>query len=83
MNAWSTAATGVPGTLMLVDLQGYWPGISNNTTSAQTLVGTPSLRYANGAGCRLYWVQTWRLARLRRTSPSPTPTRAAAAKLCR
>lgn len=58
MSAWSTAATGVPGTLMLVDLQGYWPGISNNTTSAQTLVGTPSLRYANGAGCRLYWVQT-------------------------
>lgn len=58
MNAWSTAATGVPGTLLLVDLQGYWPGISNNTTSAQTLTGTPSLRYANGAGCRLYWVQT-------------------------
>ncbi len=58
MNAWSTAATGVPGTLMLLDLQGYWPGISNNTTSAQTLTGTPSLRYANGAGCRLYWVQT-------------------------
>lgn len=58
MNAWSTAATGVPGTLLLVDLQGYWPGISNNTSSAQTLTGTPSLRYANGAGCRLYWVQT-------------------------
>ena len=58
MNAWSTAATGVPGTLMLVDLQGYWPGISNNTSSAQTLTGTPSLRYTNGAGCRLYWVQT-------------------------
>ena len=58
MNAWSTAATGVPGTLMLVDLQGYWPGISNNTTSAQTLTGTPTLRYANGAGCRLYQVQT-------------------------
>ena len=58
MNAWSTVATGVPGTLMLVDLQGYWPGISNNTSSAQTLTGTPSLRYTNGAGCRLYWVQT-------------------------
>ena len=58
MNAWSTAATGVPGTLMLVDLQGYWPGLSNNTTSAQTLLGTPTLRYANGAGCRLYQVQT-------------------------
>ncbi len=58
LNAWTTAATGVPATLMLVDLQGYWPGISNNTTSAQTLTGTPTLRYANGAGCRLYWVQT-------------------------
>ena len=58
MNAWSTAATGVPGTLMLVDLQGYWPGISNNTTAAQTLLGTPALRYADGAGCRLYQVQT-------------------------
>ena len=54
----TTAATGVPGTLTLVDLQGYWPGISNNTISAQTLVGTPTLRYANGAGCRLYQVQT-------------------------
>ena len=58
MSAWSTAATGVPGTLMLVDLQGYWPGISNNTTSAQTLVGTPAPRYTNGAGLRLYQVQT-------------------------
>ncbi len=58
MNAWGTAATSVPGTLMLVDLQGYYPGISNNTTSAQTLVGTPTLRYTNGEGCRMYWVQT-------------------------
>ncbi len=56
--AWTTAATGVPSTLMLVDLEGYWPGISNNTTSAQTLVGTPSPRHTNGAGLRLYWVQT-------------------------
>ena len=58
MNAWGTATTSVPGTLMLVDLQGYYPGISNNTTSAQTLVGTPTLRYTNGEGCRMYWVQT-------------------------
>ena len=50
-------ATGVPAQLMLVDLQGYWPGISNNTTSAQTLTGTPTLRYTNGAGCRLFWAQ--------------------------
>ena len=58
MNAWGTAATSVPGTLMLVDLQGYYPGISNNTTSAQTLVGTPTLRYTNGAGVRAFMVQT-------------------------
>lgn len=58
MNAWSTATTGVPGTLMLVDMQGYYPGISNNTTSAQTLVGTPTLRYTNGEGVRAFMVQT-------------------------
>ena len=54
----STAATGVPGTLYLIDIEGYWPGISNNTTSAQTLVGTPTLRATNGNGLRLYCVQT-------------------------
>ncbi len=56
------AATGaVPiagGNLILADLQGYWPGISHATTASQTLVGTPSLRYTNGAGCRLYNVVT-------------------------
>lgn len=55
------ATTAVPasgGTLVLVDLQGYWPGIAHNTTSGQTLLGTPSLRYANGDGCRLYNVVT-------------------------
>jgi hypothetical protein len=58
MSAWGTAATAVPGTLMLVDMQGYWPGITNNLNTAQTLTGTPTLRYANGAGCRLMAVQT-------------------------
>ena len=58
IGAVTTAATGVPSTIHLVDLQGYWPGISNNTTSAQTLTGTPTLRYASGAGLRLYQVQT-------------------------
>jgi hypothetical protein len=57
VSAITGVATGVPAQLMLVDLQGYWPGISNNTTSPQTLTGTPSLRYTNGAGCRLFWVQ--------------------------
>lgn len=58
VSAITAVGTGVPSQLMLVDLQGYWPGISNNTASAQTLTGTPTLRYTNGAGCRLFWVQT-------------------------
>lgn len=51
-------ATGVPSVLMLIDMQGYWPGISCNTTAAQTLSGTPSPRYTNGVGLRLYPVLT-------------------------
>jgi len=58
LGAITTAATGVPSTLYLVDIEGYWPTVSNNTTSAQTLSGTPSLRATNGEGLRLYWVQT-------------------------
>lgn len=58
VSAVSGVATAVPSVLMLVDMEGYWPGISNNTTSAQTLSGTPSLRYTNGVGLRLYAVQT-------------------------
>lgn len=57
-SAITAVATGVPAQLMLVDLQGYWPGITNNSAVAQTLTGTPTLRYTNGAGCRLFWVQT-------------------------
>lgn len=49
-------ATGVPSQLMLVDLQGYYPGINMNSNSAQTLLGTPTLRYTNGAGCRMFLV---------------------------
>lgn len=56
--AMTAVATGVPGTLMLVDMQGYWPTISNNLNTAQTLTGTPTLRYTNGVGCRLFFVQT-------------------------
>jgi hypothetical protein len=58
VSAVSGVATAVPSVLMLVDMEGYWPGISNNSTSAQTLSGTPSLRYSNGVGLRLYAVQT-------------------------
>lgn len=56
--ATTAVATGVPGQLMLVDLQGYWPSISTNSAGAQTLSGTPSLRYTGGAGCRLFFVTT-------------------------
>ena len=53
-----TAATGVPGTLTLVDMEGYWPGITNNSAVSQSLTGVPAPRYANGAGLRLFQVQT-------------------------
>jgi hypothetical protein len=56
MAAQGFVATAVPSTLMLVDMQGYYPGINMNTLSAQTLLGTPSLRYANGVGLRAFLV---------------------------
>lgn len=46
------------GNLVLVDLQGYWPGVNHANTNVQPLAGTPSLRYANGDGCRLFSVAT-------------------------
>jgi len=52
----SAVATAVPGVLMLVDMQGYYPGINMNSSSAQNFTGTPSLRYADGAGIRPYLV---------------------------
>jgi len=51
-------ATGVPCVLMLCDMQGYWPGINMNTLSAQTMLGTPTLRYTNGAGGLLGTIET-------------------------
>ena len=57
-SAMTAVSTGVPGILMLVDLQGYWPGISTNTLSEQVLSGTPTLRYPNGEGLKLYPVVT-------------------------
>lgn len=58
MTAVSAVATAVPGTLMLMDMQGYYPGINMNVATLQTLTGTPTLRYANGAGVRPYLVVT-------------------------
>lgn len=53
-SAITAVATGVPGQLMLVDMQGYYPGISMNSATAQNLTGSPSLRYANGIGVRAF-----------------------------
>lgn len=57
-SAITAVATGVPSQLMLVDMCGYWPGISMNSATAQTLSGTPTLRYTNGVGVRAYLVIT-------------------------
>lgn len=58
MSAVSAVATAVPGTLMLMDVQGYYPGINMNVATSQTLTGTPTLRYTNGNGVRPYLVVT-------------------------
>lgn len=51
--AMSTAATGVPSILMLVDLCLYYPGINMNLSTRQTLDNTNTLtRYTTGAGLR-------------------------------
>lgn len=57
-SAVTAVATGVPAFIQWVDLQGYYPGINMNSATAQTLTGTPTLRYTNGAGCRMYLVST-------------------------
>lgn len=54
----SAVATAVPGQLMLVDMCGYWPGISMNSSTSQALSGTPTLRYTNGEGVRAALVVT-------------------------
>lgn len=50
VSAVSAVATAVPSVLMLVDIQGYYPGINMNLATAQALTGTPTLRYTNGVG---------------------------------
>lgn len=55
----TAVATGVPGTLMLVDMCLYYPGISMNSAVAQTLVnGSTLTRSTTGAGLRAYLVVT-------------------------
>ena len=55
--AMSTAATGVPAILMLVDLCLYYPGIDMNSATRQTLVNSTTLtRYTDGKGLRSFVV---------------------------
>lgn len=54
----STSTNVVPAFIVLQDIQAYWPGINMNSNATQNLTGTPTLRYANGEGCRLYLVVT-------------------------
>lgn len=54
-SAMTTAATGVPGVLILVDLLLYYPGINLNSTSSQSLTNGVSLpRYTSGAGVQMF-----------------------------
>lgn len=55
-SAISAVATAVPSQLMLVDMQGYYPGVNMNVGTAQSFVGTPTLRYTNGEGVRAFLV---------------------------
>ena len=58
VNAMAVTPGSGSGVLMLVDMQGYYPGISLNSATAQTLVGTPTLRYTNGVGVRACLITT-------------------------
>jgi hypothetical protein len=53
ISALGSSTTAVPGQLMLVDMQGYYPGINMNVNTAQTMVGTPTLRYTHGVRASL------------------------------
>jgi hypothetical protein len=59
VSAFTAVATGVPSVFMLVDMLLYYPGISMNVATAQTLTtGTALTRYTNGAGVRAFLVPT-------------------------
>jgi hypothetical protein len=59
IGAVSAVATAVPGTLMLVDMCLYYPGLNMNSATRQTLDNTNTLtRYTTGAGLRSFVVIT-------------------------
>lgn len=53
IGAYTAVATAVPGVLMYCDMVAYYPGISMNVATAQTLTNAAALtRYTSGAGLR-------------------------------
>lgn len=55
----SNTTTASPGTLILVDMCLYYPGINTTTATTQNLVNSTSLtRYTNGNGLRMYMTMT-------------------------
>lgn len=55
----SNTSTASPGTLLLVDVCLYYPGISTTSASTQNMVNGASLtRYTTGAGLRMYMTMT-------------------------
>lgn len=59
MSGVTLATTGVPGILYLLDFIAYYPGISLNSSSAQTLTNSLSIpRYTTGAGVRAFLATT-------------------------
>lgn len=57
--AQGNTATAAPGTLLLVDVCLYYPGISSTSAALQTLTNGSSLtRYTNGVGLRHFLVTT-------------------------
>lgn len=51
--AWSTAATGVPAALRLVDVLAYYPGINMNASTSQTLINSNTFTASSSSGLLL------------------------------
>ena len=57
IDALTSAATGAPGWLLLVDMLMYYPGINMNINTQQTLINNVALpRYTSGNGVMMYLV---------------------------
>jgi hypothetical protein len=75
MAAWSTAATGVPGTLILCDFLMAYPGINMNTLSAQTLINANTVTASSSSGLLLTYTNDFTTyTQVRFTTSGTLPT---------